>query len=106
MAEAAASFKTWIDSISEGLIIEKASSVCNGYPSTTYNGSVDELNDPTPLILMTGAAPGFAPWFDCTCTPAARPASASPGVATGCMPIFLPSTFVTAVDTVACDCLP
>ena len=53
----AASFNTVIDSISFVLIEDKSPS--NGTPSTTYNGSVPALIEPTPRIRTLADSPGW-----------------------------------------------
>ena len=72
-AVAVASFKTVVDSISEGLMPLK--SAPNGIPSTTYSGALLELTEPIPRILIVAFVPG-CPLVLMTCTPATSPCKA------------------------------
>ena len=89
MAVADASFNISIDSISFGLIADKApmrgpsvtpvdispASLFTSMPSITYKGSLPALMDVVPLIRIEVSAPGL-PDNCVTCTPAALPCSA------------------------------
>src|SRR5690606_6923383 len=95
MAVADASFKTSIDSISEGLIVDSAFKfgpsatvppklsllLSTGNPSMTYNGSLPALMELLPLVLTDVAAPG-CPEVCVNNNPDTRPCTNSSGVVT------------------------
>jgi len=77
---AEASFKTSMDTISEGLIDAKALSLPEPVelsimtPSMTKMGSLEALSELMPRIRIEELPPGM-PVLACTCTPAALPCS-------------------------------
>src|SRR5690349_18347211 len=102
MAVADASFNISIEAISFGLIsfIEPEvtpNADINGIPSTTYNGSLDEVIERLPRILTMGNSPGFT--FVATLTPAALPWIACNAFITGLSSIVFADMLVTAPVT-------
>jgi hypothetical protein len=102
MAAEAASFNTSILSISLGFIEFKE---LKGTPSTTYNGSLEEFIDPTPLMRIETLPPG-CPLFCVTCTPANRPCKAWSNPVTGVPAYSLELTEETAPAMFAFFCVP